>query len=360
MTNVNGGICDNKIAGFTKLYTIHGIQYLVYTWENSTQNIVYSAWYINGTGHTLHMQSYGTCTVQGTCQPVYLPGQRVQPGPSRVSDSQLSAETVIYEAFVVMGKSKAFCNALLAWRKVKAQRSLEGQTHLPSQQRLHKLQFLQKQGCQKLYWDQARLPSLANKQVGYMLRGTHMVDARYRVHVTCYSPGTCTVQGTRYGVLTRYSARYRAHITWYSHDTLPWRRCPRTRRTSRSPWTTWSWRLQFWHDVCVASHYFGTTYFYFGTTLLWPYKLLATNHIIVPPIQCCITLLWQHIIVSSHNWTPHQCCTTLLWHHNIVTQWKRTPCYLIIIIIVAPLYCGTTILWPHIIVTRHYFSTPLL
>ena len=35
----------------------------------------------------------------------------------------------------------------------------------PSQQRLHKLQFLKKLGCQKPYWDQARLSSLVNKPV---------------------------------------------------------------------------------------------------------------------------------------------------------------------------------------------------
>ena len=36
---------------------------------------------------------------------------------------------------------------------------------LPSKQMLHKLQFLQKLGCQKPCWDQARLSSLVNKQV---------------------------------------------------------------------------------------------------------------------------------------------------------------------------------------------------
>ena len=39
---------------------------------------------------------------------------------------------------------------------------------LPSQQRLHKVRFLQKLGCQKPCWDQARLSSLVNKQVSYM------------------------------------------------------------------------------------------------------------------------------------------------------------------------------------------------
>ena len=36
---------------------------------------------------------------------------------------------------------------------------------LPSKQRLHKLRFLQKLGCQKLCLDQARLSGLVNKQV---------------------------------------------------------------------------------------------------------------------------------------------------------------------------------------------------
>ena len=36
---------------------------------------------------------------------------------------------------------------------------------LPSQQRLHELHFMQKLGCQKPCWDQARLSSLVNKQV---------------------------------------------------------------------------------------------------------------------------------------------------------------------------------------------------
>ena len=34
----------------------------------------------------------------------------------------------------------------------------------PSQKRLHNLQFHQKLGCQKLFWDQARLSRLVNKQ----------------------------------------------------------------------------------------------------------------------------------------------------------------------------------------------------
>ena len=40
---------------------------------------------------------------------------------------------------------------------------------LPLQQRLHKLRFLQKMGCQKPCWDQARLSSLVNKPVGTWL-----------------------------------------------------------------------------------------------------------------------------------------------------------------------------------------------
>ena len=37
---------------------------------------------------------------------------------------------------------------------------------LPSQQMFHKLGFVQKLGCQKPCWDQARLSSLLNKQSG--------------------------------------------------------------------------------------------------------------------------------------------------------------------------------------------------
>ena len=42
-----------------------------------------------------------------------------------------------------------------------------------SKQRLHKSQFLQKLSCQKPYWDQARLSSLVNKQVGRRGAGRH-------------------------------------------------------------------------------------------------------------------------------------------------------------------------------------------
>ena len=80
--------------------------------------------------------------------------------------------------------------ALLSWRKGIVWRTLDDEEWirlnfsftpceqcqdptlvLSSQQRLHKLCFLQKLGCQKtgcekLCWDQARLSSLVNKQVG--------------------------------------------------------------------------------------------------------------------------------------------------------------------------------------------------
>ena len=36
----------------------------------------------------------------------------------------------------------------------------------PTQQRLHKLRFLKKLGCQKPCWDMATLSNLVNKQVG--------------------------------------------------------------------------------------------------------------------------------------------------------------------------------------------------
>ena len=45
----------------------------------------------------------------------------------------------------------------------------------PSQQRLHKSQFLQKLSCQKPCWDQARLSGLVNKQVAPdLLCGGHL------------------------------------------------------------------------------------------------------------------------------------------------------------------------------------------
>ena len=50
----------------------------------------------------------------------------------------------------------------------------------PSQQRLHKLQFLKKLGCQKPYWDQATLSSLVNKQV-------------VEIRSSCLSPNLATV-----------------------------------------------------------------------------------------------------------------------------------------------------------------------
>ena len=47
---------------------------------------------------------------------------RVQPGPSRVSDSPVSAENVIYEAFVLMGELRwTFSYLLQQWRKIKVQ-----------------------------------------------------------------------------------------------------------------------------------------------------------------------------------------------------------------------------------------------
>ena len=44
---------------------------------------------------------------------------------------------------------------------------------LPSQQRLYKLPFLKKLGCQTPCWDQARLSSLVNKQADCTLHTLH-------------------------------------------------------------------------------------------------------------------------------------------------------------------------------------------
>ena len=40
----------------------------------------------------------------GLSQLVYLPCQRVQPGPNRAFDSQVSTENIIYKAFVLIGE----------------------------------------------------------------------------------------------------------------------------------------------------------------------------------------------------------------------------------------------------------------
>ena len=50
----------------------------------------------------------------------------LDPGPSRVSYSSVSAETVIYEAFVVIGSLGLGFSVLLAWRKRRVQRSFGG------------------------------------------------------------------------------------------------------------------------------------------------------------------------------------------------------------------------------------------
>ena len=50
----------------------------------------------------------------------------LDPGPSRVSYSSVSAETVIYEAFVVIGLVGLEFSALLAWRKMRVERSFGG------------------------------------------------------------------------------------------------------------------------------------------------------------------------------------------------------------------------------------------
>ena len=104
---------------------------------------------------------------------------------SRVSDSPVSAENVIYEAFVVMGELGWAYSAFHAWKKGKVEtcpffifpsfsthslstwKSMKRSTTLlpPSKRRLNKSQFLPKLSSQKPHWDQARLSSLVNKQV---------------------------------------------------------------------------------------------------------------------------------------------------------------------------------------------------
>ena len=50
----------------------------------------------------------------------------LDPGPSRVSYSSVSVETVIYEAFVVIRSLGFGFSVLLAWRKKGVQKSFEG------------------------------------------------------------------------------------------------------------------------------------------------------------------------------------------------------------------------------------------
>ena len=53
----------------------------------------------------------------------YLPGKRVYSGPSRVSDISVSAENIIYEAFVVIGVLRWSFSSMLAWRKKRVDKS---------------------------------------------------------------------------------------------------------------------------------------------------------------------------------------------------------------------------------------------
>ena len=50
----------------------------------------------------------------------------LDPVPSRVTYSSVSAETVIYEAFVVIGSVGLGFSALHAWRKMRVERSFGG------------------------------------------------------------------------------------------------------------------------------------------------------------------------------------------------------------------------------------------
>ena len=104
---------------------------------------------------------------------------------NKIHIKRVSAENVIYEAFVVMVELRWGFSALLAWRKGKvgtrkvfilpsfstfsllSRKAMQGSNNLfpPSKQRLRKSQFLLKLSCQKQYWDQARFSSLVNKQV---------------------------------------------------------------------------------------------------------------------------------------------------------------------------------------------------
>ena len=111
---------------------------------------------------------------------------RAEPGPSRVSDSPVSAETVIYEAFVLIGEIGYCLSLLISWSNGNVWRlefcrkdlsplflfsmqSMQRNTTsvLPLQQRLHKLHFLQKLGCQK---HKTRLEHLTVEEHGESVR----------------------------------------------------------------------------------------------------------------------------------------------------------------------------------------------
>ena len=138
-------------------------------------------------------QTLRSCTVDVAVHPhvmttpyvqlVYLPGQRVQLGPNKVSDSPVSAEKEVYEAFVEFGGGMRFLYIAYMEKKKKVetspffilpifstfpclQESNAVNHHFSlSKQWLPKSQFLQKLSCQKPYWEQARLSSLVYKQV---------------------------------------------------------------------------------------------------------------------------------------------------------------------------------------------------
>ena len=84
------------------------------------------------------------CTKLVTKQLVYLPGQKVQPGPSTVSDRPVTAENVIYEASVVMGEQGgASLHCLHGVKKMRRQ------GHSSSPKLLYTFPALQKSNTEK-------------------------------------------------------------------------------------------------------------------------------------------------------------------------------------------------------------------
>ena len=67
-----------------------------------TISALMSPWYVNMGSHTSNLFIYQA---------------RVQPGPSRVSDSPVSAETLIYEAFVLIWEIGEGFSLLISWSK---------------------------------------------------------------------------------------------------------------------------------------------------------------------------------------------------------------------------------------------------
>ena len=142
---------------------------------------------------------------------------------------------------------------------------------------------------------------------GYTLRVTHLVHARYRAHVTGYSPGTLhgtghTLRGTHtilcHGGDVHGPAGHLGHPGQHGHGDC-------------SFGTTF-----VWHHIILgllisilAPHYCGHINFWQLTTLLSPQFSVALHY-------CGNTLLCHHIIGHHISVAQHYCGTTILSHNG--------------------------------------------